>query len=173
MARGRSERVFRTLQDRLPKELARAGLTTMAAANQYLVEQFLPAYNRRFAVSAAEPGTAFVPWIGPNLADLLCVQEERVVANDNTVRYHGRSLQIPPDAHRYHYVKVTVRVHEYPDGTLAVFHGPRCLARYQPDGRVIEPGGTPSGRRSPTRGLDDRPIGAPRPIVRETISARS
>jgi hypothetical protein len=172
-ARGRSERVFRTLQDRLPKELALAGITDRAAATQYLAEQFLPAYNRRFAVSAAEPGTAFVPWIGPNLADLLCVQEERVVANDNTVRYHGRSLQIPPDAHRYHYVKVTVRVHEYPDGTLAVFHGPRCLARYQPDGRVIEPGGTPSGRRSPTRGLDDRPIGAPRPIVRETISARS
>lgn len=172
-ARGRSERVFRTLQDRWPKELALAGITDRAAANQYLAEQFLPAYNRRFAVSAAEPGTAFVPWIGPNLADLLCVQEERVVANDNTVRYHGRSLQIPPDAHRYHYVKVTVRVHEYPDGTLAVFHGPRCLARYQPDGRVIEPGGTPSGRRSPTRGLDDRPIGAPRPIVRETISARS
>lgn len=97
-ARGRSERAFRTLQDRLPKELALAGVTDMAAANRYLIEQFLPAYNRRFAVSAVEAGTAFVPWIGPNLAEILCVQEERVVANDNTVRYHGRSLQIPPDS---------------------------------------------------------------------------
>ena len=68
-ARGRSERVFRTLQDRLPKELALAGITKLAAANQYLTEQFLPAYNRRFAVAAAEPGTAFVPWIGTGCQD--------------------------------------------------------------------------------------------------------
>jgi len=138
-ARGRSERVFRTLQDRLPKELALAGITAMAAANQYLAERFLPAYNRRFAVSTAEPGTAFVPWIGSNLADLLCVQDERVVANDNTVRDQGRSLQIPPDPHRFHDVRATVRVHEYPDGTLGVFHGPRCLARYDAAGRLSEP----------------------------------
>jgi transposase len=137
-ARGRSERVFRTLQDRLPKELALAGITTMAAANKYLAEQFLPAYNRRFAVSALEVGTAFVPWIGTNLVDVLCIHEERVVANDNTVRYQGRSLQIPPDPHRFHYVKATVRVHEYPDGTLAVFHGPRCLAHYDAAGQVRE-----------------------------------
>jgi transposase len=133
-ARGRSERVFRTLQDRLPKELALAGITEMAAANQYLTTQFLPAYNQRFAVPAPEAGTAFVPWIGPSLAEILCVQEERVVAKDNTVRYQGLSLQIPQDPHRFHYVRVTVRVHAYPDGTLAVFHGPRCLARYSAEG---------------------------------------
>ncbi len=147
-ARGRSERVFRTLQDRVPKELALAGITEMAAANRYLATRFLPAYNRRFAVPAAKSGTAFVPWIGPNLADMLCVQEERVVANDNTVRYQGVSLQIPQDPHRFHYVKVTVRVHAYPDGTLAVFHGPRCLARYQADGRVRE-STTDSRRKAP------------------------
>ena len=171
-ARGRSERVFRTVQDRLPKELALAGIMDMAAANRYLTERFLPAYNRRFAVPAPEAGTAFVPWTGTNLAEILCVHEERVVANDNTVRYQGRHLQIPPDQHRFHYVKVTVRVHEYPDGTLAVFHGPRCLARYQPDGRVIEPGGTPSGRRRPTRRSGDRPIVDPRATVCEKVSAR-
>ena len=170
-ARGRSERVFRTLQDRLPKELALAGITDRAAANQYLVTQFLPAYNRRFAVPAAETGTAFIPWVGPHLAEILCVQEERVVAKDNTVRYQGRSLQIPSDRHRFHYVKVTVRVHEYPDSTLAVFHGPRCLARYQPDGRVIEPDGTHPGRNSPTRRSGNRPIVAPRPTVCEEILA--
>jgi hypothetical protein len=144
-ARGRSERVFRTLQDRLPKELALAGITEMVAANAFLRTRFVPAYNQRFAAPAAESGTAFVPWRGANLADLLCVQEDRVVANDNTVRYQGRSLQIPSDTHRFHYVKVTVRVHAYPDGTLAVFHGPRCLARYHADGRLIDRQHTPSG----------------------------
>ncbi len=106
--------------------------------NPPLTTQFLPAYNRRFAVPASEAGTAFVPWIGPSLAEILCVQEERVVAKDNTVRYQGLSLQIPQDPHRFHYVRVTVRVHEYPDGTLAVFHGPRCLARYRAEGVLQE-----------------------------------
>lgn len=169
-ARGRSERTFRTLQDRLPKELALAGITDMATANQYLLTVFLPAYNQRFAVAAAETGTAFVPWIGTNLAEILCVQEERVVANDNTVRYQGRSLQIPPDAHRFHYVKVTVRVHEYPDGSLAVFHGPRCLARYNAEGKLNESAARDRHQKdSPLRSCN-RPIVAPRATVRKRIS---
>lgn len=171
-ARGRSERAFRTLQDRLPKELALAGITEMAAANRYLTEQFLPQYNDRFMVLATEPGTAFIPWVGTHLADILCVQEERVVAKDNPVHYHRQRLQIPPDPHRFHYVKVTVRVHEYPDGILAVFHGPRCLARYHADGRLIETGRAQPSRNGPTHGSDVPPIVRPRPTVRATISAR-
>jgi transposase len=171
-ARGRSERVFRTLQDRLPKELALAGITEMAAANRYLVERFLPAYNRRFAVPAPEVGTAFVPWSGSGLADLLCVQEARIVANDNTVRYQGTSLQIPQDPHRFHYVKVTVRVHAYPEGTLAVFHGPRCLARYHADGQLIETERAHPRRRGLASGSGIPPIVHPRPTVREIIPAR-
>ena len=171
-ARGRSERVFRTLQDRLPKELALAGMTEMAAANQYLAKRFLPAYNRRFAVPAPEAGTAFVPWIGTGLTDLLCVQDARVVANDNTVRYQGASLQIPQDPHRFHYVKVTVRVHEYPDGTLAVFHGPRCLARYHADGRLIESDTAPRGRRGATQGSGKAVIVDCRPTMRDKIPVR-
>jgi transposase len=172
-ARGRSERVFRTLQDRLPKELALAKITDMAAANRYVREHFLPAYNQRFAVPAPETGTAFIPWVGPSLAEILCVQEERVVAKDNTVRYQGLSLQIPQDPHRFHYVKVTVRVHEYSDGTLAVFHGPRCLARYHADGRVIEPEAESRRRKAPTVRSRDRPIVAPGTIVCEQFSAGS
>ena len=84
-ARGRSERAFRTLQDRLPKELALAGITERAAANRYLTEHFLPQHHARFMVGATEPGTAFIPWVGSTLAEILCVQEERVVAKDNTV----------------------------------------------------------------------------------------
>ena len=170
-ARGRSERAFRTLQDRLPKELALAGITEMAAANRYLATQFLPAHNQRFAVSASEVGTAFIPWVGPHLTEMLCVQEERVVAKDNTVRYQGLHLQIPQDPHRFHDVKVTVRVHEYPDGTLAVFHGPRCLARYHADGRLIETEAESPRRKGPTLRSGARPIVDPRATVCATFSA--
>lgn len=136
-ARGRSERMFGTLQGRLPQELRAAGITTMAAANRYLREVFLPIHNAGFRVPAAEPGTAFIAYVGRDLADILCLQEDRVVGRDNCVSYRRLSLQIPPDRHRHHYVKAKVRVHEYPDGRLALFHGPRCLARYHADGRLI------------------------------------
>jgi hypothetical protein len=136
-ARGRSERMFGTLQKRLPQELRLAGITTMDDANRFLEAVFWPAHNARFARPAEAPGSAFVAFAG-ELADILCVQEERVVANDNTVRYKGLVLQIPADRHRHHYVKARVRVHEYPDGHLAVFHGPRCLARYTAEGELIE-----------------------------------
>jgi len=136
-ARGRSERMFGTLQKRLPQELRLAGITGMAEANRFLKEVYLPRHNARFAVPADAEGAAFVPFAGA-LDDILCIHEERTVGNDNTVRYKRLALQIPPDRYRHHYVKAKVRVHEYPDGTLAVFHGPRRLARYQADGEPIE-----------------------------------
>jgi len=134
-ARGRMERVFGTLQKRLPQELRLARIRTLAAANQYLKERFVPDYNARFAVPAAEPGSAFVPYVGRPIEDVLCVQEDRVVGADNCVTWHRRSLQIPPQRHRQHYVRATVRVHEYPHGRLAIFDGPRCLARFDLKGR--------------------------------------
>ena len=138
-ARGRSERMFGTLQGRLPQELRLAGIADMAAANRFLTEIFIPEHNRRFREATDDDaGSAFVPWAGGQaLADILCIQEERVVGNDNTVRYLNRVLQIPADRHRHHYVKCKVRVHEYVDGALAVFHGPRCLARFHSDGSVM------------------------------------
>jgi len=136
-ARGRMERVFGTLQGRLPQELRLARIKTVAAANRYLKERFVPDYNARFAVAAAEAGTAFQPYVGPPLEDVLCVQEDRQVGRDNCVQWNGRSLQIPPQAHRHHYVKATLRVHEYPDRRLAIFDGPRCLARFDDKGKPI------------------------------------
>src|SRR6202048_310196 len=136
-ARGRMERVFGTLQQRLPPLLRLHDITTVAAANRYLREVYIAEHNRRFAVAAAEEGSAFVPFLGA-LHDILCIRHERVVGNDNCVRYEGRVLQIPEQRHRRHFVKVTVQVHEYPDGTLAIFHGPRRLAGYRPDGTLIE-----------------------------------
>jgi transposase len=134
-ARGRMERVFGTLQQRLPQELRLHKITTPAAANRYLRERFMPDHNARFAVPAAEPGSAFVPYLGRPLEDVLCVQEERQVGRDNCVQWNGRALQIPPQPHRHHYVKATLRVHEYPDGRLAIFDGPRCLARFDHKGK--------------------------------------
>ncbi|MEW6501255.1 MAG: ISNCY family transposase [Thermodesulfobacteriota bacterium] len=135
-ARGRSERAFRTHQGRLPKELAAAGITTMAEANRYLREKYLPAYNAEFGKSALVDGSAFVPLIGREVTDVLCEHYERKVGNDNCVSFEGMKLQIPRDDHRLHYVKAAVRVHRYPDGSLALFHGPRCLARYNAQGEV-------------------------------------
>lgn len=137
-ARGRSERAFGTLQDRLPKELRLAGITTLEAANRFLAEVYLPTHNARFAVAAEQPGSAFVGDRQRAFEEILCGQEARVVGNDNTVRYRGLSLQLPASPLRPHFVKAKVRVHEYPDGTLAVFHGPRCLARYDDHGRPID-----------------------------------
>lgn len=134
-ARGRCERAFRTLQDRLPKELALAGIGTIEAANAFIRERYLPAHNARFAVSPAEEGSAFVPVAEAQWRDLLCIQEDRTVAPDNTVSWNGRRLQIPPHPGRAHFVKAKVRVHAYPDGALALFHGPRCLVRWRPEER--------------------------------------
>jgi hypothetical protein len=136
-ARGRSERAFGTHQGRLPQELALAGITGMASANRYLTDVYLPAFNTEFAQAAMEEGSAFVPWIGGYLDDILCEQYQRTVSSDNCVRFDGLILQIPADRHRCHYVKAKVRVHRYASGALAVFHGPRGLAYFAPDGRPI------------------------------------
>ena len=135
-ARGCSERAFATHQGRLPKELALAGITDMTAANAYLREVYRPAFNAEFSQPPIENGTAFVPFLGGNLGDILCEQFERAVGKDNCVRFEGLTLQMPCDQHRCHYVKAKVRVHRYPDGTLAIFHGPRQLAKYDSQGQA-------------------------------------
>jgi transposase len=134
--RGRMERVFGTLQKRLPPLLRLNNITTIEAANRFLKEVYAAEHNARFAVAPAEEGSAFVPFIG-DLKEVLCIREQRVVTNDNCVRYDGRILQIPEQRHRRHFVKATVMVHHYPDGSLALFHGPRLLARYDAEGSLL------------------------------------
>ena len=134
-ARGRSERVFRTLQDRLPKELRLAGITDIEAANRWLAEVYLPEHNARFAVPAEQDGSAFVADRTGAWRDILCIQEERLVGNDNTVKWKRLALQIPPSPLRPHFVRARVRVLEYPDGRLAVCWGPHRLADYDAAGR--------------------------------------
>ena len=137
-ARGRSERAFDTHQGRLPKELAKAGITDMDAANRYLEQVYMPNHNAEFALRAPEAGSAFVPYVGARLPDILCAQFERTVGNDNCVSFEGRKLQIPSSSYRAHYVKTCVRVHRYVDATMALFHGPRRLAVYDTQGKLIE-----------------------------------
>jgi transposase len=137
-ARGRSERLFGTLQDRLPKELALAGITTMEAANRWLREVYIMEHNARFAVPAGQEGSAFVTDQTGAWRDILCIQEDRKVGNDNTVKWRRLDLQLPPSRLRPHFVKATVRVHEYPDGKLAVFWGPHRLADYEATGHPVQ-----------------------------------
>jgi hypothetical protein len=136
-ARGRSERMFGTLQGRLPQELALARLDDVAAANRFISEVYLPRHNTRFARPAALEETAFVTADPALLTEALCVEEERVVARDNTISYAGRQLQLPASTARAHYVKARVKVREYPDRALAVFHGPRRIADYPEKGDKI------------------------------------
>jgi transposase len=138
-ARGRSERAFQTHQGRLPQELARAGITDMQDANQYLEQVYRIEHNREFAVASTLQGTAYVAFISGSLPDLLCEQHDRRVDNDNCVSFEGLSLQIPADEFRYHYVRTKVRVHRYVDETLALFHGPRKLADFDATGTAIKP----------------------------------
>jgi transposase len=136
-ARGRSERMFGTLQDRLTKELGLAGISDMAVANRFIREIYLPHHNRRFAKAPPFEGNAFVSADPALLAETLCIEEDRVVARDNTVAYGGRRLQVTVSKARAHYVKARVKVREYPDGTLALFHGPRRIANYTAQGVEI------------------------------------
>jgi len=133
-ARGRSERLFGTLQGRLPNDMALAGVTTMEAANLWLAETYIAQHNADFAVEAGQEGSGFVPDSAGLSREILCVQEDRTVGNDNTVKWRNMSLQLPASRLRPHFVKAHVRVHEYPNGRLAVFLGPHRLADYDIDG---------------------------------------
>ena len=135
-ARGRSERAFQTHQGRLVKELALHRIIEMDAANRYLAQTYMPAFNAEFMQPASEEGSAFVPWKGNNLDDVLCEQDERTVGADNCVSFEGMKLQIPANRYRCHYVRVRVRVHRYSDGSLSIFHGPKKLADYDPRGKL-------------------------------------
>ena len=97
-----------------------------------------PYGNKIFMKKTLEEGSAFTPYVGGNLLDILSIQEERVVRNDNTISYNNVILQIPKSKHRYHYVKCKVMVHEYYDGKISIFYGPHKLASYDSDGKNID-----------------------------------
>jgi transposase len=138
-ARGRSERANGTLQGRLVNELRVADIRTVAAANRYLRDRFIPDYNTSFAHAPADPTSAFVP-VGPHdLDQILCHEEERVVARDTTVRLAGVLLQIDKQRGRRSCASLRVLVRRHLNGQHSVWWGPRCLGRYTSDGRLLPP----------------------------------
>ena len=108
----------------------------MEAANRWIAEVYIPQHNSAFAVAAEQQGSGFVADPAGLWREILCIQEERIVGADNTVKYRNLRLQLPPSRLRSHFVKASVRVHEYPDGAIAVFWGPHRLADYDLDGAI-------------------------------------
>jgi transposase len=127
-AKGRIERDFRTLQDRLLMELKVAGIETLEEANHYLIEEFIPRWNRRFARAPREEGLAYraLP-LGLHLDEILCLKYDRRVYPDNTISYRGRRIQILSDPYRANYSRVKVEVREHLDGKITILFKGRKL----------------------------------------------
>ena len=138
-ARGRSERANGTLQGRLVNELRLAGIRTVAAANRYLREHFIPEYNKTFGRAPVDPQSAFVPITRHDLTQILCHEEERVVARDNTVALERVVLQIDKQRRRRTCAGLRVLVRRHLDGQHSVWWGPRCLGRFSAAGRPLRP----------------------------------
>jgi transposase len=136
-ARGRSERMNRTLQGRLVNELRRARIHTLEAANRYLRQRFLPTFNATFGRAPADPVAAFVPLGRVDLDQILCHEEARTVARDNTVVLDRLVLQIDKQRGRRSCAGLPVLVRRHLDGRHSIWWGPRCLGRYTATGRPL------------------------------------
>lgn len=122
-AKGRIERKFGVLQDRLCSELRLHNISTLEEANRYLAKEFLPKHNLMCSRRSKEPGSAYRA--SPKalvLKDIFCLKKERVVARDNTISYQGKTFQILPSQYRFSFVKAKVEVHEYLDGSIGIFY---------------------------------------------------
>jgi len=134
-ARGRSERNFGTWQGRLPQELRLRAITTVEAANGFLREEYIAAFNVRFRVKAAQAGSAFTACRQRDLERVFSLQFERTVNRDNTVTFQNLSLQIQPIRWRATLAGCTVTLHQHLDGTLSLRYGPHGVGRYNAEGR--------------------------------------
>src|SRR5262245_3062488 len=133
-ARGRSERVNRTLQDRLVNELRAARVTTVAAAHRYLRDRFLPAFNAEFARPPADPTSAFVPLGRVDLDQILCVEDARIVGRDNIVTADRVALQLAKQPGRRTCAGLRVLIRRHLNGQHSVWYGARCFGRFDAHG---------------------------------------
>ena len=126
-AKGRVERLFATLQDRLVCELRLSGVSSLADANAFL-QGYLPRFNAQFAVPAPVAGSAYRP-LEPTqaLEAICCFKYARVVAADNTIAFAGQRLQLQPSRSRRSYAHAQVEVQERLDGSLAVCYQGQLL----------------------------------------------
>ncbi|MFZ1203897.1 MAG: ISNCY family transposase [Candidatus Acidiferrales bacterium] len=120
-AKGRIERLWGTLQDRLSSELRLAGAADLETANEAL-RRFLPAYNRRFARAPRDTEKAWRP-APQNLDRICCLVHERAFSNDNVVQWDGRRFQIPPQPKRFSFAGAQVRLYESLEGKVAIYYG--------------------------------------------------
>jgi transposase len=136
-ARGRCERLFGTWQGRLPQEIRLRNISTVDDANAYLPEWIATEHNRKFAIAAQEPGTAFVPYGGAELDKIWSNQQERIVGNDNTVTYGKLSLQVPQQTFRFSLARCRVLVCRHLDTTISLHYGPHVLGSYNRQGQLL------------------------------------
>ena len=131
-AKGRVERLFGTLQDRLVKELREAQASTLEEANRVL-RSYFPSFSARFPFPAADAGSAYRPWPADLQPEqVFSFKHQRTVASDNTISFDGKRLQIPPGPKRISYARARVDVHQYLDGRLAICYKDEVLIVYQP-----------------------------------------
>jgi transposase len=135
-ARGRSERGFGTWQGRLPQELRLLGIRAVAAANQFLQQEYISEFNQRFSGRALERGTAFVPLRRKDLHLVFSLHHERVVGRDNTVSFANRSWQIARSKLRGTLAGCRVTLHEHLDDSFSITFGPHVVGRY--DAEAVE-----------------------------------
>ena len=132
-ARGRSERLNRTLQGRIPQELRSRDIKTIPEANKYLKTEYIRDHNKRFVRKPDKKGTAFMPVPkGKDLNKIFCFKHERTVNNDNTISFNRRILQIGPSELRVSFAKCKVMVYEHLDGSISVAYGPHMVGYYLP-----------------------------------------
>jgi transposase len=137
-ARGRGERLFGTWQKRLPQELRLAGIRDRDEANAFLKRRFVPWHNRQLVVPAGQVGTAFTPMVNPTVLDqVLCLEQTRIVSNDNTLVYGNRTLQIDQVSWRFSFARSEVTVREHLDGTISLWYGPKSIGSYDAEGRRL------------------------------------
>jgi len=135
-ARGRSERLNRTLQDRLVNELRVAGIGSVAVANAYLRDRFTPLYNESFACPPRDRAPAFVPLGRFDLEQVLCHEQERTVGRDNTVSLDGVRMQIDKQRGRRTCAGLQVLIRRHLDGGHSIWWGTRCLGRFTDAGQA-------------------------------------
>lgn len=135
-ARGRSERVNRTLQGRLVNELRVAGITSLEQANDYLRERYLPTHNEEFAQEPADPTSAFVDLGGVGLDEIFFEEAVRTVGKDNTVGLGGVLLQIEKQVGRRTCAGLSVQVRRHLHGGYTVRRGTQLLGAYDAEGRL-------------------------------------
>lgn len=152
-ARGRSERNFGTWQGRLPQELRLRGIVDLDRANEFLRNEYMAEFNERFAVPAAQKGTAFVRTRRRDLDWVFSVQHERIVNNDNTVALDNRILQLNKTRWRHTLAGQTVVVHEHLDGRISIRYGPHLVAQYT---QQELPPQAPRRRKTPRPGRSSR-----------------